>query len=249
MPYSSRAELPESVREALPEHAQDVWRAAFNEAAPDQGEESAFRIAWAAVTQAGYEKGEDGTWHKVAKALEAARARWGWGRLIAKASAVKGWVFGWAGVYVQDGALVEDAHGDLVDPDTVEQAFYDYTIRKRAGGEEHAGDAPSQLIESVVFTPEKVAAMFGGAEDPVIADADAEDLRARLEALASAATVIGWLQERLGVRTWVGYQVTPETAAKVQTGELGAFSIQGYADEVPVEAHQVGRADRERRAA
>jgi cation transport regulator len=32
MPYKTRAELPEGVREHLPEHAQEVYRAAYNSA-------------------------------------------------------------------------------------------------------------------------------------------------------------------------------------------------------------------------
>jgi cation transport regulator len=54
MPYASNADLPASVRQHLPEHAQDIYRAAFNHAfdahADDpRQEEIAHRIAWAAV--------------------------------------------------------------------------------------------------------------------------------------------------------------------------------------------------------
>jgi cation transport regulator len=54
MPYATNDDLPASVREHLPEHAQDIFRAAFNAAhqshADDpEGETIAFRIAWAAV--------------------------------------------------------------------------------------------------------------------------------------------------------------------------------------------------------
>jgi len=54
MPYSSNRDLPDSVRNHLPPHAQDIYREAFNYAfAAHQGdprqEEAAFRIAWAAV--------------------------------------------------------------------------------------------------------------------------------------------------------------------------------------------------------
>src|SRR5271166_6063020 len=54
MPYEINADLPPSVREHLPEHAQDIYRAAFNHAfAAHSGdprqEEAAHRIAWAAV--------------------------------------------------------------------------------------------------------------------------------------------------------------------------------------------------------
>ncbi len=65
MPYSRNDELPLSVRGHLPEHAQDIFRAAFNNAFAahendPRREEAAFRIAWAAVRRR-YEKIE-GLW-------------------------------------------------------------------------------------------------------------------------------------------------------------------------------------------
>lgn len=60
MPYSSKRELPTAAK-ALPSHAQDIFRKAFN-AAYDQynDEEKAFAVAWAAV-KAKYKK-EGGKW-------------------------------------------------------------------------------------------------------------------------------------------------------------------------------------------
>jgi cation transport regulator len=54
MPYPTNADLPASVRSHLPEHTQDIYREAFNNAfaahADDsRQEEVAHRIAWAAV--------------------------------------------------------------------------------------------------------------------------------------------------------------------------------------------------------
>lgn len=54
MPYPSSAELPVSIRRHLPDHAQDIFRAAFNNAYAahwndPRREEAARRIAWAAV--------------------------------------------------------------------------------------------------------------------------------------------------------------------------------------------------------
>jgi cation transport regulator len=54
MPYRSNVDLPSPVRERLPDHAQDIYREAFNHAfAAHAGdvrqEEIAHRIAWAAV--------------------------------------------------------------------------------------------------------------------------------------------------------------------------------------------------------
>ena len=54
MPYQTNSELPLSVRSHLPNHAQDIYREAFNHAyaahaGEDRQEEAAHRIAWAAV--------------------------------------------------------------------------------------------------------------------------------------------------------------------------------------------------------
>jgi cation transport regulator len=54
MPYRSNVDLPASVRNHLPDHAQDIYREAFNHAfAAHEGdsrqEEIAHRVAWAAV--------------------------------------------------------------------------------------------------------------------------------------------------------------------------------------------------------
>lgn len=51
MPYSSNDDLPPSVSNHLPPHAQDIFREAFNHAWQAHGgdEPTAFRIAWAAV--------------------------------------------------------------------------------------------------------------------------------------------------------------------------------------------------------
>ena len=63
MPYQANADLPSSVRHSLPDHAQDIYRAAFNHAfaahSHDQRrEEIAHRIAWAAVKRSYVKVGE-----------------------------------------------------------------------------------------------------------------------------------------------------------------------------------------------
>jgi cation transport regulator len=54
MPYLDNSDLPASVRNHLPGHAQDIYREAFNHAfaahvGDPRQEEAAHRIAWAAV--------------------------------------------------------------------------------------------------------------------------------------------------------------------------------------------------------
>ncbi|MEH2177591.1 ChaB family protein [Nostoc sp.] len=64
MPYKQTTDLPDSVKEHLPKHAQEIFRAAFNSALEEyEEEERAFRVAWSAVKH-DYEKGNDGHWHK-----------------------------------------------------------------------------------------------------------------------------------------------------------------------------------------
>jgi len=64
-PYSNNSELPSSVKDALPEHAQTIFRSAWMSAYKDgKSEEVCFKIAWAAVKNAGYKKNKDGKWTK-----------------------------------------------------------------------------------------------------------------------------------------------------------------------------------------
>ena len=69
MPYNKLAELPDSVRDNLPKHAQEIYQAAYNSAwdqydQPEERrgdasrEETAHRVAWAAVKET-YEKQDD----------------------------------------------------------------------------------------------------------------------------------------------------------------------------------------------
>lgn len=73
MPYSSVSELPDSVRNVLPSHAQDIYKEAFNSAydeykspedrrGDEDREEVAHKVAWAAVKKK-YTKSENGKWH------------------------------------------------------------------------------------------------------------------------------------------------------------------------------------------
>jgi cation transport regulator len=65
MPYVSNDDLPPSIRNHLPNHAQDIFRSAFNHAwqtygarEPWRREAIAHRVAWAAVKR-GYRKVDD----------------------------------------------------------------------------------------------------------------------------------------------------------------------------------------------
>ena len=73
MPYEELDELPKSVRDNLPKHAQEIYMKAFNNAWDEYAdpkerrgdasrEETAHKVAWAAVKKV-YEKDEEsGRW-------------------------------------------------------------------------------------------------------------------------------------------------------------------------------------------
>ena len=72
MPFAKLGDLPESVRDTLPKHAQEIYRAAFNSAweqydQPEERgggrrrEETAHAVAWSAVEQK-YTKDAGGQW-------------------------------------------------------------------------------------------------------------------------------------------------------------------------------------------
>jgi cation transport regulator len=63
MPYSTNADLPSSVSDHLPSHAQDIYREAFNHAfeaheGDSRQEEASHRIAWAAIKRSYVKQGD-----------------------------------------------------------------------------------------------------------------------------------------------------------------------------------------------
>ena len=62
MPYDNLSDLPDSVRNNLLKHAQEIYKEAFNSAEEQYGEESrAHRVAWSPVENK-YEKNDQGNW-------------------------------------------------------------------------------------------------------------------------------------------------------------------------------------------
>jgi cation transport regulator len=73
MPYNTTKDLPENVRDNLPKHAQEIYLAAYNSAweeykdAKDRRddasrEETAHKVAWAAVKQTHQKDENSGRW-------------------------------------------------------------------------------------------------------------------------------------------------------------------------------------------
>lgn len=96
-----------------------------------------------------------------------------WSGEFAKSDDEKRQVFGWASVVALDGVPIVDRQGDLIAPDEIEKAAYAYVHQSRKGGHQHRrtdDDQPfhaSDMIESIVFTPEKIAKMGLPSDFPV----------------------------------------------------------------------------------
>jgi cation transport regulator len=74
MPYENKDDLPEDVQDALPEHAQEIYREAYNSAweqyddpedrrGDESREATAHQVAWSAVKEE-YEKNDNDEWVK-----------------------------------------------------------------------------------------------------------------------------------------------------------------------------------------
>ena len=75
---------------------------------------------------------------------------------IEKSADDKMLAFGWASVAVRStGEQIEDWQEDMIDPEDLEKAAYEFAELYREGGEMHERGGAAILIESVVFTKEK----------------------------------------------------------------------------------------------
>lgn len=127
---------------------------------------------------------------------------------IAKMDDDKRLVFGWASIsFTADGEQLEDLQHDIINPEDLEEAVYDYVLHFRDTGEEHRPHLrkKGKLVESCVFTAEKQKAM----------------------GLPEGILPVGW---------WIGFKIEDDEAwEKVKNGTYRMFSIEGKAQRVPVE--------------
>lgn len=109
-------------------------------------------------------------------------------------------VFGWASISTtQEGELVVDSQGDMIEPHELEQAVYRFMheYADKGAGELHTGEPLGHIVESVVVTPEKSVAM------------------------GLPGTHTGWwIGQKID---------DPDAFQKVKSGEYRMFSIQGRA--------------------
>lgn len=79
---------------------------------------------------------------------------------VAKANDSEGLVSGWANVAVNaDGSLPLDWQDDIIRPETLEKAAINFMMDYRGSGAMHEGDSKGIVVESIVFTKEKQAAI------------------------------------------------------------------------------------------
>jgi len=120
--------------------------------------------------------------------------------------------FGWFSVVTVEGRSVVDTQGDIIVPEMLEACAYNFVLDARTGGEMHeqTGDGVvrgiGRLVESVVFTEEKVQAMVASLrKQGILATIDLK--------------CIAW---------WGGFKIDdPVTWAGVKSGRLKAWSIGG----------------------
>lgn len=114
-------------------------------------------------------------------------------------------VFGWANVSVNNqGDIPIDWQGDITAPEVLEKAAYQYVLKHRGTGEMHEGDVVGHMVESVMFTKQKMEAM--GIPEGVVPE--------------------GWW---IGF-----YVESDEVVAKIKDGSYKMFSIQGKAKKLKV---------------
>lgn len=117
-------------------------------------------------------------------------------------------VFGWASISITvDGIQLEDHQHDLIDPEDLEEAAYEYVLNFRDTGEEHISTMrkKGKLVESCVFTEEKQKAM----------------------GIPAGTLPVGW---------WIGFKIEDDDAwSRVKSGVYKMFSIEGRATREPVE--------------
>lgn len=117
-------------------------------------------------------------------------------------------VLGWANVSVTaDGTPIEDYQHDMIEPEELERAAYEYVLKFRDTGEGHNPKLrkKGKLVESVVFTKEKLEAM----------------------GIPEGVVPLGW---------WIGFKIEDKsTWDKVKKGEYTMFSIEGTGEREPVE--------------
>lgn len=127
--------------------------------------------------------------------------------LFAKADESLHTVWGWASIVEDEaGQPVVDLQGDVILPTDLQKAAHDYLLHSRDGGVMHEATGVATIVESLITTPDTIAALFPRIEKGLIPT--------------------GWA---------VAFKVHDESVWKrVLSGELAGFSIHGTGERIPV---------------
>lgn len=119
---------------------------------------------------------------------------------ITKTDEDKRLIFGWASVAItKTGEQIVDYQNDIIDPEDLEEAVYNYVLDFRDSGEEHIASLrkKGRMVESCMFTKEKMQAM--GIPEGIVPE--------------------GW---------WIGFYIDDDEAwEKVKNGTYRMFSVEG----------------------
>lgn len=139
---------------------------------------------------------------------------------IAKLDDGQSLVFGFANVSVSKstakadgGEEFFDLQADAIPPEELEKGAYAFNLDFREADDNHQGSATGHLVESMVFTPDKLEKF---ATDPVTGEVNKEHLEV--------------LKKVFPTRWWVGFKMAPASYEAVKSGKFKMFSIAGEAD-------------------
>lgn len=125
---------------------------------------------------------------------------------IQKSDDEKRLAFGWANISVDEtGEQLVDWQKDMIDPEDLENAAYEFVRYFREGGEMHERGDCATLVESVVFTEEKMKSL----------------------GIPEGTLPVGWW---IGFLV-----TDDDVWEKVKNGDLSMFSIEGEAERVEVD--------------
>ena len=207
MSFKTNADLPDSVKDALPSDAQSVFKDAVNsQLEVGLSDERSFAKAWGEVQDHGWEKGDDDKWVK--KVIKKQDETFSITGTITKLNEEQRLVFGWASIIDdENGTPIIDSQGDVIKSSELEKMAYDFVlnVRKASNMHDKSTIGIGDLVEAVVMTTEKQLAMGISKEN------------------------------LLPQGMWVGFNIIPEVFAKIKSGELSDFSIGGKAKRTIVE--------------
>ncbi len=122
---------------------------------------------------------------------------------ITKSNDDKMLAFGWANISIRaNGEMIEDYQQDIVEPEELENAAYKFVELYREGGEMHERGGSAVLVESMVFTKEKMKVL----------------------GLPEGVLPVGWW---IGFKV-----LDKDVWEKVKNGKYLMFSIEGEAERI-----------------